>query len=1354
MENKKREIAKFYTKIFSDPVVKSELTEKAKKIKDKEDLKNFIKTEIVPLAKENGFNFLDEDLFNYESETLKKLKAEDLYNVSGGISFKSALMSGGILSALFLGAGFTTLQTADAVLTPQQVKDSGAAMEKAVNEFQNDHRQPVYQTNSPSISNSTQSTDDDDDDNDNVNSNENINNDIGIDNDNNDDVFNDSDNSNNNQVETNLPAQTIFDSINLLLKIMNESEIDESTLSEILEVFNFPNTYIDVLSGFHNDIRFFNGRLERMSLRGSRRDWNKDEGRGIVNFLVSIAPSSPGIFNITGGSNEQNPLTKNCNPIPELLAKMCGCLFYYRSLDDEGKLEMMEELANLQKLIEDYKSFKQNYDKFDWLKKNYPFLLDKDNLPDKEEDLPQDINKRTFKDQLKKVNKDITNKIRDSLSDSNKGLGWDNFKDLYKNLLSKYGREDAVTRAGEGLFNQAKEFCKNRLDLDIEQYINDNNIGDKYAFAVTVPYVLYNGIYATANQEETGNKELDLANEKFLPIHAAERMLMVYCYHSFSSNEDIAKFYSALAAYFKYVKNNISGNDDNNNLFTPKKYSHSPLSAFTVLLPSEYPAPKNTNSNEPDDDNSNDASNVDLFAFSLVARDIINGSPDYFEKFKFINKLLEKFETVPSCPYESIPVRYRYAHYLIKDGEKNEIFLSDEKNKSSTIKNYSNCVETALRHTINLLSYDEKNKDNPFEFILENLSAEEKEDLDKKSEILRACLTNPGTKIKDMSAKDKIRTAFYLQLQNGINSDNEFANDLLSLSFSNMNIDEECPYNDIIYKKNNNEIRSTGCLNLLKVLYNWIYILKHEDPNQKTNLDNAKTAIDHLENICSNSRSSEEEGIAAVKDAAEKTFLLFCPENKINVDLINLKDNSFYFNGKDCCGQIKITINDKLSFVILIKEGHSELEFNPNNLTKLDNEKDKELVSFLIEDPFMKRFTFEYRDKLGFSFNINEETATNENTEDEENKIIKVDDSFFDEVPLSFWFAEGISLDKVPKDVAESQTFKNSRALRSFASLQNADQDEGSVCDALSIGGCSQTDIKVRENKTEQDLKFYIYQNYVIGSKEAMRCFLGLGSRDRQFIISEFGSLYEWAIESSTIAKDSNGIEYYIEPVSKGKDYGVLIVPLPGAQKINIWNIPAFVTTPDSKKHKVCGNIPGYQIDVRKLTMDEGIEKFTFWDGAFKNTGIEEIDLSKSKLKILIFGVCSFDSCKKFKSLILPETIQKLNVRIGAFSGSAVEKVELDKLPNLESVKIENSGFSNCKCLRNFTLPTNLKALTLENFAFYRCGKLAPNIFVSQTVDLKAGKNLGVKIIITTKDGKETIYDEKDEEIEDDDLYD
>ncbi len=104
--NKKKEIAEFYTQILSDSKLKEKIVKKANRIATEEDLRKLVREEIMPLMKKFKVNFSEEELLSYEEETLKELSEEALKGISGGVSFKSALLTGGLLSmALFGGIG-------------------------------------------------------------------------------------------------------------------------------------------------------------------------------------------------------------------------------------------------------------------------------------------------------------------------------------------------------------------------------------------------------------------------------------------------------------------------------------------------------------------------------------------------------------------------------------------------------------------------------------------------------------------------------------------------------------------------------------------------------------------------------------------------------------------------------------------------------------------------------------------------------------------------------------------------------------------------------------------------------------------------------------------------------------------------------------------------------------------------------------------------------------------------------------------------------------------------------------------------------------------------------------------------
>lgn len=106
MENKKREIEKFYEQILLDEKLKERIEEKAKKIVTEEDLRKLIREEIMPLMKKFKVNFSEEELLSYEKENLGKLSEENLNNVSGGVSIKPILGTS-LLALTLMGVSAT-----------------------------------------------------------------------------------------------------------------------------------------------------------------------------------------------------------------------------------------------------------------------------------------------------------------------------------------------------------------------------------------------------------------------------------------------------------------------------------------------------------------------------------------------------------------------------------------------------------------------------------------------------------------------------------------------------------------------------------------------------------------------------------------------------------------------------------------------------------------------------------------------------------------------------------------------------------------------------------------------------------------------------------------------------------------------------------------------------------------------------------------------------------------------------------------------------------------------------------------------------------------------------------------------
>lgn len=103
-----KSVYELYSKLMEDENIRSSLKSKAEKVKINQDLKEFIKNEILPIAEKMEINCTEEDILNYQNENTKRLKIKDLGDVNGGISAKSMLISGGIVSLVLLGAGFNS----------------------------------------------------------------------------------------------------------------------------------------------------------------------------------------------------------------------------------------------------------------------------------------------------------------------------------------------------------------------------------------------------------------------------------------------------------------------------------------------------------------------------------------------------------------------------------------------------------------------------------------------------------------------------------------------------------------------------------------------------------------------------------------------------------------------------------------------------------------------------------------------------------------------------------------------------------------------------------------------------------------------------------------------------------------------------------------------------------------------------------------------------------------------------------------------------------------------------------------------------------------------------------------------
>ena len=98
------DIKQFYKKAFIERKFSAELLIELRKISTENELENFIKEKIQPIANDMGYNFSTKELLLYEKEMAPNITEQQLENISGGINVKN-LAAGGIVSLMALGAG-------------------------------------------------------------------------------------------------------------------------------------------------------------------------------------------------------------------------------------------------------------------------------------------------------------------------------------------------------------------------------------------------------------------------------------------------------------------------------------------------------------------------------------------------------------------------------------------------------------------------------------------------------------------------------------------------------------------------------------------------------------------------------------------------------------------------------------------------------------------------------------------------------------------------------------------------------------------------------------------------------------------------------------------------------------------------------------------------------------------------------------------------------------------------------------------------------------------------------------------------------------------------------------------------
>ncbi len=533
------EIKRFYEYLIENTNVQEKLKKNLKIIKTQKELENFMKLEIMPLAKKNNFNLNLNDLMNHEKKSLQHLTNEDLLNVAGGISPKSLILSGGIFSLVLLGSGAINGNTAHAALPMNLVQKSTNNLEKSKpiilsnkNDKSVENNQPSQldlkpeptkvqmaqskikqeptksQTTQsefkqePTKSQTTQSGFKPE-----VTEVQVAQSEFKP-----EPIQNQATQSELKQELTpeQMPQNVIMNSSDTLDNTSSaKNEVNNTDMTYIAEALNLLDPYIYNISGTTERFRFFDGSKTQIAVGRSLGDnvpaweFNKDQGEGSANFMRCLFPSSAGTLNSDGGVASLPSFTNDCAPTPETIAHIAAYIHNH----------VRRENSSLKKLVNKY-----------W--QDYSFGVKLLDFIEGYRPKPKPGSKREDNNIYTYIEKNSN--LIDRIKNSIKLRNWDKVHEL-KNTQELINLVKDISTFNNYLKSVPSHFSNKEKNTEYKTFIN------------TYLYLLKNATYMVEKQEILNENPTD---NQFLPKYTTEKMLMCYFIHNFNTENDVNQFYN------------------------------------------------------------------------------------------------------------------------------------------------------------------------------------------------------------------------------------------------------------------------------------------------------------------------------------------------------------------------------------------------------------------------------------------------------------------------------------------------------------------------------------------------------------------------------------------------------------------------------------------------------------------------------------------------------------------------------------------------------------------------------------------------------------------------------------------
>ena len=899
----KETIRAFYDKLIEENKVSKELLEKIKKVKNEEDLKELFNEEIIPLAKQNGYEFTEEELLNYEKNQLKKISEEDLENIAGGAVLRSFLMAGGISALAMIGLGSISSGVTNATVSKNIIENSVGILE----EDKTSDGNPLQQTEETSKKEETkketliktpQKVE--------VKEKK---------------VEKTSDSAKEKETSISLKesqkkveakekkVEKTFDSTKekgtpiSLTESQKKSETKEVKVDKIQQVGKKSEK---IAQKDKKDISEDKKEQEETKKSGLGKEQVKDSVHQATEESSESKEEKQ-----TQAQTDMKYIINNLNMVDPYIMKTTGVLqnlrFYVGRTDitlarndENGRYRLKANndkgagLADLMKILFPSSAGDLSVDGGDPNESRFS----EDCKP-----TPEDVakitafiyNYRNMTDQNKKktLKQNIKNKINmfDCMFDYKKHkssiVGSTNNKDL-KNLVDlklvatdqngkplsatmkifKNNKEDEVLKkffeywneksenikAKTRYFDKYKSIKSNENEISkerIKAFFKDNlfkedNKNIDLKKAETILRVLDNAICMIDNQEYTGEDYNAGEANRIVPKGMPEKILMSYFIEKFNTEDDVTRFYGKVKELIKV---------------------------------------DNTNSNSED----------------------LSDAKESLNKKVNLLKQVEKSDLTP------------YSGKTLQNGATYQISKIEEGKVTFKNGTFADCADIAARHVVNLLGYSaNKNWD--------NLIGSQTSDLESKLEKVKNAI-NGQNSIKFMPLEKRLQMFFYHQSKVGVNAGDIVTRTLWEYAISNMNEKVEDGMYEIKYVHGNYELE-TGHINSLKLLYNIAkaYKFGSEKVDGKTKLEIAKESIDKLDGTDATDDS--------IKDAVEKVYKLF----NENIEITNVPKKAS--GASDLYGKITVEVVDKkyrsnqIRFSINQESGHGWVEHDPVKLSK------------------------------------------------------------------------------------------------------------------------------------------------------------------------------------------------------------------------------------------------------------------------------------------------------------------------------------------------------------------------------------------------------------------------------------